>query len=194
VIDAFVDALDLADMGFDGVEPEATGRPANHPSTHLKLYIYGYLYRVQSSRRLEREAGRNVEVMWLLRRLMPDHSGYGSAHVVRRRQWTPKIGRNFAVPVLWPLRGVVMPRPGIEIAEFFVLHLVELDVELHVLVVGVSMVDRDVVPRPMTHRPPIDRHLAERKQLAGILDVGEILHLESDVMHLVLRASPMTSV
>ncbi len=73
VIDVFVDALDLADLGFEGVEPEATGRPAYHPSTHLKLYIYGYLYRVQSSRRLEREAGRNVEVMWLLRRLMPDH-------------------------------------------------------------------------------------------------------------------------
>ena len=73
VIDAFVDALDLADLGFDGVEPEATGRPSYHPSTHLKLYIYGYLYRVQSSRRLEREAGRNVEVMWLLRRLIPDH-------------------------------------------------------------------------------------------------------------------------
>ena len=52
VIDAFVDALDLADLGFDGVEPEATGRPSYHPSTHLKLYIYGYLYRVQSSRRL----------------------------------------------------------------------------------------------------------------------------------------------
>src|SRR5438094_9885144 len=59
-IDAFVDALDLADLGFDGVEPEATGRPSYHPSTHLKLYIYGYLNRVQSSRRLEREAGRNV--------------------------------------------------------------------------------------------------------------------------------------
>ena len=73
VIDAFVDALDLADLGFDGVEPEATGRPSYHPSTHLKLYIYGYLNRVQSSRRLEREAGRNVEVMWLLRRLTPDH-------------------------------------------------------------------------------------------------------------------------
>jgi transposase len=73
VIDAFVDALDLADLGFDGVEPEVTGRPSYHPSTHLKLYIYGYLYRVQSSRRLEREAGRNVEVMWLLRRLSPDH-------------------------------------------------------------------------------------------------------------------------
>jgi len=73
VIDAFVDALDLASLGFDGVEPAATGRPSYHPSVVLKLYIYGYLNRVQSSRRLEREAGRNVEVMWLLGRLVPDH-------------------------------------------------------------------------------------------------------------------------
>jgi len=73
VIDAFVDALDLAELGFDGVEPAATGRPSYHPSVLLKLYIYGYLNRVQSSRRLEREAGRNVEVMWLLGRLIPDH-------------------------------------------------------------------------------------------------------------------------
>ena len=58
VIDAFVDALDLAEIGFDGVEPAATGRPSYHPSTLLKLYIYGYLNRVQSSRRLERECGR----------------------------------------------------------------------------------------------------------------------------------------
>jgi len=73
VIDAFVDALDLASLGFDGVEPAATGRPAFHPSVLLKLYIYGYLNRVQSSRRLEREAGRNLELLWLLGRLMPDH-------------------------------------------------------------------------------------------------------------------------
>jgi len=72
VIDAFVDALDLANLGFSGVEPAATGRPAYHPSVLLKLYIYGYLNRVQSSRRLEREAGRNLEVMWLLGRLVPD--------------------------------------------------------------------------------------------------------------------------
>jgi transposase len=65
VIDVFVDELDLAALGFDGVEPEVTGRPSYHPSVLLKLYIYGYLNRVQSSRRLEREAGRNVEVMWL---------------------------------------------------------------------------------------------------------------------------------
>jgi len=73
VIDVFVDELDLAELGFDGVAPEVTGRPAYHPSVLLKLYIYGYLNRVQSSRRLEREAGRNVEVMWLVGRLAPDH-------------------------------------------------------------------------------------------------------------------------
>ena len=72
VIDAFVDALDLGKLGFDGVVPEATGRPSYHPSALLKLYIYGYLNRIQSSRRLEREAGRNLEVIWLLRRLTPD--------------------------------------------------------------------------------------------------------------------------
>jgi len=73
VIDAFVEALNLGEVGFAGVEPEATGRPSYHPSVLLKLYIYGYLNRVQSSRRLERETGRNFEVMWLLGRLVPDH-------------------------------------------------------------------------------------------------------------------------
>ena len=73
VIDVFVDELALDEVGFCGVEPEVTGRPSYHPSVLLKLYIYGYLNRVQSSRRLEREAGRNVEVMWLTGRLAPDH-------------------------------------------------------------------------------------------------------------------------
>src|SRR5205823_3740313 len=73
VIDVFVQGLDLAEHGFSGVDPEATGRPSYHPSVLLKLYIYGYLNRVQSSRRLERERGRNVEVMWLTGRLVPDH-------------------------------------------------------------------------------------------------------------------------
>ena len=77
VIDLFVDALDLAEMSFEGVEPAATGRPSYHPSVLLKLYIYGYLNRVQSSRRLEREAGRNFEVMWLLGR-----------HLITRRSRT----------------------------------------------------------------------------------------------------------
>src|SRR6476619_2528104 len=71
-IDVFVDELDLGKLGFDGVEPEATGRPAYHPATLLKIYIYGYLNRVQSSRRLERECQRNIELVWLTGRLMPD--------------------------------------------------------------------------------------------------------------------------
>jgi transposase len=73
VIDAFVEGLDLKQLGFEMVEPLDMGRPGYHPSVHLKLYIYGYLYRVQSSRRLERECHRNLEVMWLLGRLAPDH-------------------------------------------------------------------------------------------------------------------------
>ena len=73
MIEAFVEALDLGELGFCGIDPKATGRPSYHPSVLLKLYIYGYLNRVQSSRRLEREAGRNVEVMWLTGRLVPDH-------------------------------------------------------------------------------------------------------------------------
>ena len=73
VIDVFVDELDLGGLGFVRVDPKVTGRPSYHPSVLLKLYIYGYLNRVQSSRRLEREAGRNVEVMWLTGRLVPDH-------------------------------------------------------------------------------------------------------------------------
>jgi transposase len=72
VIEAFVDQLDLREMGFEGVDPEATGRPAYHPSVLLKIYIYGYLNRVQSSRRLEHETQRNIELMWLTGRLMPD--------------------------------------------------------------------------------------------------------------------------
>nr|WP_256672175.1 transposase [Pseudomonas sp. o96-267] len=66
VVDVFVDELDLATLGFDGVIPAETGRPAYHPAILLKIYIYGYLNRIQSSRRLEREAQRNIELMWLV--------------------------------------------------------------------------------------------------------------------------------
>ena len=65
VTEAFIDELDLAALGFSGMTPAATGRPAYHPSTLLKIYRYGYLNRIQSSRRLEREAQRNVDLMWL---------------------------------------------------------------------------------------------------------------------------------
>ena len=73
VVDVFVDELELGRLGFDGVDPAATGRPAYHPALLLKLYIYGYLNRIQSSRRLEREAQRNIELIWLTGRLAPDH-------------------------------------------------------------------------------------------------------------------------
>src|SRR5664279_6326322 len=93
VVDVFVDELDLGQLGFEGVEPAETGRPAYHPAVLLKIYIYGYLNRIQSSRRLEREAQRNVELMWLTGRLAPDFktiadfrrdNGAGIRNVCRR--------------------------------------------------------------------------------------------------------------
>jgi transposase len=75
LIDAFVDALDFCALGFKHALPEETGRPPYHPGDLLRLYLYGYLNRTRSSRQLERESHRNVEVMWLLRRLTPDVPG-----------------------------------------------------------------------------------------------------------------------
>jgi transposase len=72
VIDVFVDELELEDLGFNGATPAVTGRPSYHPGVTLKIYVYGYLNRVPSSRRLERECQRNVELMWLTGRLAPD--------------------------------------------------------------------------------------------------------------------------
>jgi len=72
VVDVFVEHLDLRKLGFEGVDPQATGRPAYHPAVLLKLYIYGYLNRIQSSRRLERETQRNLELIWLTGHLAPD--------------------------------------------------------------------------------------------------------------------------
>src|ERR1039457_3283160 len=72
VVEVFIDELDLGALGFEGVQPAATGRPAYHPSTLLRIYLYGYLNRLQSSRRLEREAQRNIELIWLTGRLAPD--------------------------------------------------------------------------------------------------------------------------
>src|ERR1700721_701359 len=73
VIDAFVDRLDMAGMGFDRAEAAETGRPGYDPRDLLKLYLYGYLQQIRSSRRLESECRRNIELMWLLGRLAPDH-------------------------------------------------------------------------------------------------------------------------
>ena len=72
VVDAFVDVLDLSELGFSSVHPQVTGRPGYHPASMLKLYVYGYLNKIQSSRRLERESNRNLELVWLLNRLAPD--------------------------------------------------------------------------------------------------------------------------
>lgn len=93
VVDAYVEELDLQELGFEGAEPALTGRPAYHPAVLLKIYIYGYFNRIQSSRRLEREAQRNVELMWLTGRLAPDFktiadfrrdNGVGIRNVCRR--------------------------------------------------------------------------------------------------------------
>ncbi len=93
VVDAFVDELDLQELGFEGSTPAATGRPSYHPAVLLKIYIYGYLNRIQSSRRLERECQRNLELMWLTGRLAPDFktiadfrhdNGKGIRNVCRR--------------------------------------------------------------------------------------------------------------
>jgi transposase len=93
VVDAFVDELDLGELGFDGVTASLTRRPGYHPAVLLKLYIYGYLNRIQSSRRLERECQRNIELMWLTSRLSPDfktiadfrkNNGKGIRNVCRR--------------------------------------------------------------------------------------------------------------
>jgi transposase len=103
VIDAFVEELDLGQLGF-AVLPEATGRPGYHPSSLLKIYIYGYLNRIQSSRRLERETQRNLELMWLTGRLMPDFKTI--ANFVRPAKAGAFCGRqshrgNSRSPVAW---------------------------------------------------------------------------------------------
>jgi len=84
VIDAFVDSLDLKALGFARIEVQATGRPPYHPGDLLKLYLYGYMHRVRSSRRLERECQKNLEVLWLLNRLAPDHKTIANFRVDNR--------------------------------------------------------------------------------------------------------------
>jgi transposase len=101
VIDVFVDELDLNELGFEGIAPEVTGRPAYHPASLLKIYIYGYLNRIQSSRRLERETQRNVELIWLTGRLMPD---------IRNR--TSEISRLPTRTEATPTASGLVPRPS----------------------------------------------------------------------------------
>ncbi len=80
IVDVFVDELDQGKLGFEGIIPADTGRPPYHPAILLKIYIYGYLNRIQSSRRLERKAQRNIELMWLTGRLMPDFKTIANFH------------------------------------------------------------------------------------------------------------------
>ena len=104
-IDVFVDELDLGELGFGGVEPRATGRPASHLAPLLKIYIYGYLNRVQSSRRIERECQRTVELVWLTGRLMPDFKTIADFNGEAIR----KVCRAFVLDLLsdarWPSSG-----------------------------------------------------------------------------------------
>ena len=95
-LEAFVDGLDLQAAGFARVEPKATARPGYAPADLLKLYIYGYLNRVRSSRRLEAEAGRNIEVIWLLRHLQPDFKTIADFRRDNRRAFRP-VFRHFAM-------------------------------------------------------------------------------------------------
>lgn len=112
-IDAFVESLDLSSLGFQRVIHADTGRPPYHPGDLLRLYIYGYLNRVRSSRRLEKEANRNVELMWLLRRLIPDFKTIADFRRDNHpgqdlRQSNPK-----GLPILYPfLSGMRLIRRG----------------------------------------------------------------------------------
>ena len=91
VIDFFVDQLDLGQLGFWRIHAKLTGRPAYDPAVMLKLYVYGYLNRVQSSRRLERECQRNVEVMWLAGCLAPDHRRFPQGQRPGHPQSMPRV-------------------------------------------------------------------------------------------------------
>ena len=101
VVEAFVEQLDLLALEFDGATPAVTGRPSYHPAVLLKVYIYGYLNHIRSSRRLERECQRNLELMWLTGRLAPDfktisHQARPAARCDRRRLF----GRQCTLPIL----------------------------------------------------------------------------------------------
>ena len=101
VVDVYVDELDLGALGFEGVDPATTGRPAYHPSALLKIYIYGYLNRIQSSRRLEREAQRNVELMWLTGRLMPDFKTIANFRKDNGRRSAASVGNSLCSASSW---------------------------------------------------------------------------------------------
>jgi transposase len=95
IIDAFAEELDIESLEFKGANPSTTGRPSYHPAVPLKIYIYGYLNWVQSSRRLERECQRNIELMWLTGRLTPDFKTI--ADFRRDSTWVFNVCRRFVV-------------------------------------------------------------------------------------------------
>src|SRR5437763_685587 len=95
-IDAFVDGLDVAAARFVRVEAKATARPGYAPADLLKLYVYGYLNRVRSSRRLERERHRNIEVIWLLRHLKPDFKTIADFRRINHKVFRP-VFRQFVL-------------------------------------------------------------------------------------------------
>jgi hypothetical protein len=101
VVDVFVDELDLAKLGFGRMQPAKTGRLAYHPAVLLKLYIYGYLNRIQSSRRLEREVQRNVELMWLTRRLAPDFKTIANFARTTARRFVTSAGSSLSCASNW---------------------------------------------------------------------------------------------
>ena len=108
IVDVFVDELDLGKLGFEGIEPAATGRPAYHPAILLKIYIYGYLNRIQSSRRLEKEAQRNVELMWLTERLTPDFKTIARFRQRERQSNTKRVPSVYRVmPKAWFIRRII---------------------------------------------------------------------------------------
>jgi transposase len=102
-IDAFVSSLNLVELGFVRAQPAATGRPGYEPGDMLRLYQYGYLNRLRSSRRLETEAERNVELMWLLRKLKPDFKTIADFRAQNAEPLTKAVC--CAVPGVGPVRG-----------------------------------------------------------------------------------------
>jgi transposase len=116
-VDAFVNALDLAELGFRDIEPAATGRPSCYPATLLKLYIYRYLNHIQSSRRLERECQRNVELIWLTERLAPD---FKTTAGFRRNNGTAICAACAQFIVICPKTGILTrPLAAIESGHFY---------------------------------------------------------------------------
>ena len=106
VIDAFVEGLDVVGLGFESEIEEGPGAPAYHPKALLKLYVYGYLNRIRSSRELEKATRRNLEVIWLLARLMPDHWTINEFRRVHRRRFKAVFRQPMWSAATWGYLGL----------------------------------------------------------------------------------------